>query len=258
MATAYGLDLAGYYGGKTALAKATNTGDVISVTVYGKHAFNTKREGWNELDKFIGEERKLIDQLKPLYVDVPLDLQELPRPTNPQHVWQLTKRPVDYAFDGLPPIADKLGAPVARMLNILEGSLDSLGETLFETYPRASLYPMLGYFAKYKSKRAEIVGGRWQGDDLADVLNSLNVEADEGVQVNDDEFDAAICAITGVLGSEMTLSGDSLDAKIRERVFKKCSNCGVSAEVLKGPQGYVLIGTKLEGIRVEIELQSRF
>ena len=54
-----------------------------------------------------------------MLVDTPVDLQGLPNPTNVYFAWELVKRPVDYAFDALAPLANLIGAPVARFQNLL-------------------------------------------------------------------------------------------------------------------------------------------
>lgn len=258
MRTAYGLDLAGYYGGKSALAMATFDRSAYTVVIYRRHIFNAAKEGWHSLLPSVKEEIELLKRLTPIYVDVPIDLQKLPLPPKPKFVWQLTKRPVDYAFNALPPVADKLGAPVARMLNLLANNSKALGKTLFETYPRASLFPMLGYIPKYKGQSAQRRCNRWTGNELAMALNKMNVTAANGITINDDHFDAAICALTGVVDKSWLLRGAGLNRMICECLVPRMSKADVTSLSPTGPKGYVLIRKPLSKLPLRIEMVDEF
>src|SRR5579872_1480207 len=172
MKISYGLDLAGYSTGKSSLAKATFNGSTeLSVVVYRNHPFAEKLEGWETVGPLVERERRLLRFMQPLYVDVPIDLQGLPNQTGVRFTWQLTKRPVDFAFSALPPLADRLGSPVARLAYLLVADRSALGSGLYETYPAASLEPMLGGKRSYKGKTAKWKDGNWIGDGgLADIL----------------------------------------------------------------------------------------
>jgi hypothetical protein len=128
----------------------------------------------DDLSAVVSEERRLLEnccRIGPVIVDVPIDLQCLPKVVDRLEryeacrYWQLVMRPVDFALNGLKPLADNIGFPVARLANVLSGLAGSktvvLGETLFETYPAASLdflketYPSLKYvYDKYRFRKA--------------------------------------------------------------------------------------------------------
>ena len=260
MKSAYGLDLAGYSTGKSSLAKASfdeSTG--ISVTVYRRHAFAEKLEGWQTVDPLAGRERQLLSSLRPMYIDVPIDLQDLLFLTAIRFAWQLTKRPVDFVYNALPPLADRLGSPVARLASLLGDDRTAVGVGLFETYPAASLIPMLGTKPSYKGKTAQRLQGQWIGDGgLAEVLRNLDVEADEGVVVNDDHFDAAICAITGVLPEDYLLQGPELERYIRSRMEVLVGHQAQALPTIKEPRGYVLIRKPLPKLPLRLNFEDRY
>ena len=149
---AYGLDLAGYSTGKSALARADyecSNGTVqVRIMSISKNPFAVKRKRKCVLD--VTRERDWIESRlakSRLCVDIPIDLQGLmgldPSPERDgwrgtPFLWEQTLRPVDYAFDALPPLADRIGSPVARFRTILtKGQRNQLGHRLRETYPRA-------------------------------------------------------------------------------------------------------------------------
>lgn len=260
MKSAYGLDLAGYSTGKSGLARATFDGATeLSVVLYRNHPFGEKLEGWEAVGSLVERERRLLTCLRPLYLDVPIDLQGLPNPADVRFAWQLTKRPVDFAFNALPPLADRLGSPVARLAHLLGAERSALGAGLYETYPAASLIPMLGTKPSYKGTTAKWMDRRWIGDGgLADILRTLRAESDGDVVVNDDHFDAAICAITGVLPEEYLLQGPALEAEIRRRLEQIVGPQNQQALVTAGPTGYVLIRKKLPELRLRLRFQQQF
>jgi hypothetical protein len=260
MKIAYGLDLAGYSTGKSSLAKATFDGATeLSVVVYRNHPFAERLEGWETVEPLVERERLLLRSLHPLYVDVPIDLQGLPNLVGVRFTWQLTKRSVDFAFNALPPLADRLGSPVARLAYLLGAERSSLGSGLYETYPAASLIPMLGAKPSYKRKTAKWKDRRWIGDGgLADILRTLQVEADDGVVMNGDHFDSAVCAITGVLPAEYLLQGTDLEREIRRRLEQNVSPEEGKTLPTGGPTGYVLIHKKLPKIQIQLRFQGYY
>ncbi len=196
-----------------------------------------------------------------LFVDVPIDLQGLPCPVNPTYIWQLTNRPVDEAFNGLSPLADRLGSCVSRFLCILQ-KLDKrfltnsefLGKKLFETYPAASLENINLNSVKYKGgEGAQYNGSAWRGisnkdkqkdkdKKLAKLLNDLDWKASPYTKLNDDEFDAALCAVIGVLPeNEYWLQGVELNNTINNKL-----NSGIFV----GPKGYVILKKQPENITI--------
>ena len=256
---AYGLDLAGYTTGKSALARVEREcgSRIVHAIVFTNHPFSKKRVGAHKL--CIEPEVDAIQcilRTGGLYVDVPIDLQDLTKP-DPTFIWQLTRRPVDHAFHGLAPLADRIGSPVARFRKILSTlSIDPLGDGLWETYPRATI-SLLGGFEEcrnkkgsltYKDGRAKRNDGEWipclmrKGRDAADkavacMATEIGITTSDGTTINDDELDAVICALTGVAPKSALLCGDELEKEILCRI-----NADPSQKTgFGGPTGYVLL-----------------
>ncbi len=82
---------------------------------------------------------------------------------------------------------------------------------------------------------------------LSLIVQSLGIHAAEDDSLTDDEFDAALCALTGVLPPSMRLEGDDLGAAIVERVASKSA---LPAHGLL-PRGYVL----LRSLHPDVELR---
>src|SRR5688500_7545619 len=116
MKIAFGLDLAGYSTSKSALAMAQRDAQRIVVTVFIAHPLAARIKRRDVLANTVEKERACIQQcceLGALYVDIPIEMQELPYPAEVRYVWQLTHRPVDYAYNAMPAFADRIGAPVS-------------------------------------------------------------------------------------------------------------------------------------------------
>jgi len=257
MTRAYGLDLAGYSTTGSALAAADDSGEGIVITVLDDHCFSVAAGGTSSLADKTHEEIACLDRLiadaTALYVDVPIDLQGLPNPDDPELIWELTKRPVDQAFGALCPLADRIGSYVARMQNLwqmLKQNSDPLGSGLFETYPAASLTVGKQCSKGYKGQ-ATRNQNKWIGvgtnkeaeqkknDKLAELLNKLNWQAEDKFHFSNDEFDAALCALCGV---SPRLDGDELADEMNRRI-------GGNRSYMR-PQGYVLLKGIPEGVTV--------
>ncbi len=214
MKTAFGLDLGGYSTGRSALARASlgPSGDA-EVTVYRGHAFAKTVNKSRTFEILAEQELELLIaclEKAPLYMNVPIDLQRLPCPGDETFAWQLVQRPVARVFGGLPPLADRIGAVVARFSNLLRAYRlehpEPLGQRLYETYPAGSLrllaFPHEGH--KAKSNRIAFGDGRWagrgtKGEQLAKIAGLLKLTAPKESELDHDEIDAVICALTSVL-----------------------------------------------------------
>lgn len=121
MAISFGIDLAGYSSGKTGVAAVLKESTDVHIFIAKKLApFSVRIKGHQKIETVVAEEARIIgNMLKkgPVLVDAPIDLQNLDDlgKLKPSRIWQLTKRPVDQALDGLAPSADKIGSPAARI-----------------------------------------------------------------------------------------------------------------------------------------------
>ena len=109
----------------------------------------------------------------------------------------------------MPPLADRIGAPVARFAAIVsEGDFDALlGEKLFEAYPAGTLKMLKIEARHYKGKAG--------ADALIRLCETLRVKP--RVE-SDDDIDAIICAITAAAPASAVH-----DADARFRVPKSLS-----------------------------------
>lgn len=202
----FGIDLAGYTTGKTSLAVVEIENQAANATLLRGSAFSKKRGSDDSLEKVVAEEvadlRRCLS-IGPVAVDIPIDLQGLPDPKNPQTIWALTRRPIDQAVNAMPPFADRIGAPVARFAAIMRGGNfhEFLGKSLFEAYPAITL------------KFLKIAGG-YKGKKGANALISLckTLKIEPHIK-NDDDIDAIICALTAA--APIALVHDFSELKIQ-------------------------------------------
>lgn len=248
MTRAFGFDIAGYAGGNSGFAHADLVDDVIQVTVYEGHVFARKLRGQDPQVTVADDEIQVLNtcrEVGALIVDTPVKLQGLPNPANVYFTWELVKRPVDYAFDALSPLANLIGAPVARFQNLLSALREEAGSEevneVLETYPAATLKLLGLWQSGYGSQPMRFTNGRWEGGSLADIANNLGMVGEEGDDFNGDEFDAALCAITGVVAEDKLLRGHELADSVRRRIQARVPtqhHFRISACV---PQNYVLM-----------------
>lgn len=186
----FGIDLAGYTTGKTALAFVEIEGGSVKATLLRNSALSATRKSTDNLQHVLDEEVAALWRclaLAPVAVDVPIDLQGLPTPKNPQHIWALTLRPIDRAVRAMPAFADRIGAPVARFAAIMcKGNFGAvLGDKLFEAYPAATLRMLKIKSGNYKGPKGAAA--------LMSLCKTLNIEPHVK---SDDDIDSIVCAIT--------------------------------------------------------------
>lgn len=251
MHRSFGLDLAGYSSGRSGLAEVSCTDgrDEYQAHVYRNHPFARCAEGRDLLADTAPQESDALTRLlrlgSLLLVDIPVDLQGLPSPPNPVFVWQLTARAVDFAYAGLRPLADRIGAPVARFRNLLAGNrIDS--RRLRETYPAASFRCMNGSW-KYKNQTIEWDEGQWVGAELAEVATWLGLVAPARIELTDHDVDALVCALTGAVAPNAVLQGDELNADMRQRLARRIRRADVErVRDLFAPENYCLMRCRPE------------
>lgn len=230
-ATGFGLDIAGYSGGKSVLAAAVPDGSHCRVTLLRNSPFSVKRPGASALKPTADCETAALRTLigiGPVFIDAPLDLQNLLKPHDARFIWELTLRPIDRVLGGLPALADKIGAPVARLVNLFHTAnlFGEIGSRLFETYPAASLAALGLQAMGYK--------GTANGSSQRAIADALGMT---GIIRSDDDLDAAICAITAVAAPAHQLRGKTLDGYLSHRSAGAWRNGDA-------PAGYVLLGQR--------------
>jgi predicted nuclease with RNAse H fold len=215
---AFGLDLGGYgKKGGTILAALAIDGENAEVGILTDSPFANKLKGASDLTSQIEEECMMLLHLAargPVAVDVPIDLQGLPSPPDVRRVWELTRRPIDRAFGGLAPLADKLGYCVARFLSLLKSSGKlKIGESIYETYPAASLnlcgIANTGYKRGDESSLAR-----------SKIADKLRIS---GCPLTHDELDAVICALTAGVEGDEVLETDALREEMLRRLGDEAS-----------------------------------
>ncbi len=248
MKTAFGLDIAGYSTGKSGFARADFVNENhIEVTVYQGHTFARKSKGGEQIENIVKKEKELLAaccRKGPVFVDIPIDLQGLPSPPDASYIWELIYRPVDFAFDAMPPLADRIGSPVARFLNLLSSIQrefkDPLGKQIFETYPARSLFYMGLRGKGYKKQKVCYSKMKWMSHNknkiLTEIVEGLDLTAGEDVCLDDNELDAGICAITGIADE---------NHRLQENELTECINGLISnGKRYPAPMGYVLLKKK--------------
>lgn len=225
--------MGGYSAGGSALVRATRrTPTEVQAMIYRGHAFSKKPGKGKPLTPIVEKEVELLAaclRCAPLYADVPVDLQGLPCPGGEIYAWQLVKRPVDFAFGALPPLADRIGSVVARFRNVLrllsENHPDALGARLYETYPASSLRLLALPHKGYKDENNQVIyeNGTWlgsgpKGEVLARIADGLRISGAYGERLSHDELDAVLCVLTGVVDQSCLLQGEELGTTIGEKV----------------------------------------
>jgi Protein of unknown function (DUF429) len=205
----FGLDLSGYTTNKTSLAAVFANGSSAEAIVLRDSAFSARRTTNMSVRDAAEAEVSALRQclgLGPVAVDIPIDLQNLLVPDQAVAIWELTRRPIDKTLNAMPPLADRIGAPVARFSAIMrEGDFyHRLGNDLFETYPAENLR-RLEFSGNYKTKGSERLSER---DAACESL--CRHLAFDGICRNDDDLDAIICALTAVAPEDALVSAKEL------------------------------------------------
>lgn len=282
-----GWDLAGYGDSGSALCRADRNGDTITAAILrAPFICRPRHKITASIHATVDTEVEMLRRFAKIgntYLDVPVDLQLLGRLVDhlqdeqAMYYWQLVKRPVDHIFKALEPLASNLGFAVARTSHILgrltaENAGPKLGECLFETYPAATLQLVWDTNkwteAKYKGGKIIYQDGKWQGQTgkkknaaarakeerknagLATLANNLGFQAAEGSEMNDDEFDAIICAMTGCI-PDCTLHKEALTAVIRKKLVKLHGQADWISKV-EPPDGYIVFDRVSAGIQIHV------
>lgn len=259
----WGIDIAGRTG-NNGVAKGEFEGSTLEITIYTNNGFTVKKG--RDYDYAEDIFTKILRSNSILVIDTALDLQKLGNWKELfekiKENWEEVKRPIDYAYKGLTPLADLFGAGVVRTHRFLS-SFDKnwqnnlLGTSVYETYPAAILRELseksnLEVFPTgYKGKVAVLGENSWQGEpeenNLARSLNSLGFKADFRTTLNDDEFDAALCV--WVYFQEFYNR-----EKLSDRVIQRIKRLGeTKVDDLRAPKGYLLPERLIPNVEIIIK-----
>ncbi len=215
----FGIDLAGYTTGKTCVAAIEVNGSVAEATLLRCSHLAAKRHTDLQAAEVIRDDIECLRRclaLGRVAVDIPIDLQDLPNHSRFSTIWAMTLRPIDKKLHAMAPLADRIGAPVARFRAIMEvGHFgNALGDSLFETYPAGTLKLLKIKGDKYKSKGKHDKNAR----DAAciSLCNKLKLQSHKENIKNDDDIDAIICAVAAVAPAQNICEESDLDLRVGE------------------------------------------
>lgn len=247
---AWGLDLAGFSNNKQGLARSErNNNNIISTKVYNKHPFKHTIKS-TQSPRAAEERISMLNKCNPIYIDSPIDTQSLPDSICVEYVWQITKRAIDKCFKALSPYGSNMGSYVSQVKCLLQKSDLQLNKNLYETYPRASLY-LLNKLISYKNSRSVIKvkcdNNIWspltnnstnkhltKRYGLPCLCNELGLKARDDTVITDNEFDAIICSLCGVVDDRHLLKDFELTKYLTSHF----------SEYFCSPRGYRLLYLK--------------
>jgi hypothetical protein len=216
-----------------AIAKEEGEG-VVSVKLGPMASFGGKIKLMDPLDDLFARWRKdLLELPRPIAVDVPLDLQGLGARSDSRFIWELTHRPMDFAFYQDAPLTDRIGIFNVRFLELMGRSQFNAGKDFIEVSPLACT-EFFDFRGIYKGGRAhQGKGGAWKADDstvsadraFTKIAHELgfNIENTAEGKLDSGDFDAVMCALTALALAKgvHTVSGGELKNVIAERVARR-------------------------------------
>lgn len=214
--------------------------DEVRVELKPAAMFGSKHKLSDLSEELFAEWRQgLLGLPRPIGVDVAIDIEALGaggtrRAPAQRMLWELTHRPIDFAFFGDAPLTDRVGEFGVRFRALLAASAFELGNELLEVYPRASV-ELLEFKGQYRDGAAHHTAQGWKADDrnkradklMVKLLEELGINPGQGAdKLNADDLDAILCALTA-LGASLAqgvLSGVELDREISERIARRANS----------------------------------
>ncbi|MCA8946422.1 MAG: hypothetical protein KDB29_09360 [Planctomycetes bacterium] len=237
--TATGINLSAFGQSRRPVLAAASISDKGDVRVQLKPAemFGGKNKLLDKSEEAFAVWRAgLLEQARPIAVDVAIDIDALGTGGNrrapaQRMLWELTHRPIDFAFFGDAPLTDRVGEFGVRFRAMLAASAFQLGDDLFECYPRATV-ELLGFRGQYIGGAAHHGGNGWKADDrnkrgdklMAKLLAELGINPGQGGEkLDSDDLDATLCALTALAAAsgEGLLTTKELDGEIAERAARR-------------------------------------
>lgn len=171
----------------------------------------------------------LLELPTPIGVDLALDVAGIGK--DAALVWELSHRPIDFAFYGDAPLTDRVGEFGVRFRAMLAAT--EFADRFVEAYPRATI-ELLGFKGQYIGGAAHHGHSGWKADDknqrndklMAKILSELGVIPLPGAEkFSSDELDAALCALTALAkaGGAGLLESRELDAEIVQRCARRAN-----------------------------------
>lgn len=180
-------------------------------------------------DTLAGWRAGLLELPKPLFVDVALSTPQASAASSAM-LWELTYRPLDFAFYADAPLTDKVGEFGVRFRAMLDDGF-AIGTDILEASPRATV-ELMEFKGQYAGGAAHHGHSGWKADDrnkrgdklMAKVLSELGVNPGPGAEkLSSDELDAMLCALTSLAYQrrDAVLTGKALDAEVTERCARR-------------------------------------
>lgn len=208
------------------VAVATDTADGVHVEL------SPARLGGIKLSDNLGElfaawRGWLLELPSPVGVDLALDVAGLGK--DAALVWELTHRPIDFAFYGDAPVTDRIGEFGTRFRAMLAAT--DFADRFIEACPRATI-ELLAFKGQYVGGAAHHGHSGWKADDknqrndklMAKILSELGVNPLPGAEkFSSDELDATLCALTALAKARGAglLEARELDAEITQRCARR-------------------------------------
>jgi hypothetical protein len=180
----------------------------------------------------------MLEYPQPIGVDVALDISALEAP-GPACLWQLTHRPLDFAFYGDAPVTDRVGEFGVRFRAMLQAGGFEAGHEIIEAMPRATI-ELFEFKGQYQGGSAHHGSQGWKADNktrrgdklMAKILQELGATPRQGAeQIGSEELDAILCALTALghaLGRGVMAAPD-----LAEEITQRCARRGESDEAAK-------------------------
>lgn len=237
--TATGINLSAFGLAKRPSIATATLGDKGKVRVELKSAemFAGKHKLSDLTEATFAEWRAgLLELSRPMGVDVALDIDALGvggsrRAPGLRQLWEMTHRPIDFAFYGDAPLTDRVGEFGVRFRALLAASVFELGDDIIEVYPRATI-ELLDFRGQYQGGSSHHSTNGWKADDrnkrgdklMAKILAELGINPGQGAdKLASDDLDAILCALTSLAAAvdEGLLTGKELNQEIAERSARR-------------------------------------
>lgn len=241
MTQATGLNLSAFGVARRPVLAVATLGERNDVRIALKtaEAFSGKFKLADRIEETFANWRQgLLECARPIAVDVAIDIDWFgvgARRTAPaeRRMWELTLRPLDFAFYGDAPLTDRVGDFGVRFRALLASSAFEIGDEIFEACPRASV-ELFDFKGQYRDGSAHHGDKGWRADDrnkrgdklMAKILEALGVNPQAGAeQLDSDDLDAILCALTalGAATGRGVIAGDELSGETVERCARRAN-----------------------------------